>query len=139
MTDEKFKEWAERVIRYPTVDYADAEKLLREFAQEVAAPRSATWPIVLWFAGEMEKKLAENRHKGDAAGWRKDSPWSLARRIDEERLELLRALNNFDITRPETVREIIREAADVANFAMMIGDQANEAMNQQKETEETKP
>lgn len=79
--------------------------------------QSPTWPYVLAFAKRMEAKLEQNRHKGDRSGWLKSQPHSLLKRIREESTELEDALN-----REESLTEIVDEAADVANFAMMIAD-----------------
>ncbi|MDQ7095962.1 hypothetical protein REC12_20415 [Desulfosporosinus sp. PR] len=75
---------------------------------------------VKWFAGEMEKTLRENDHKG---GWNTCSQWHLIGRLREETIELEEVLHRarFDKTR---LTEIIKEATDVANFAMMIADNA---------------
>lgn len=66
----------------------------------------------------MEKKLQENRHKGDRWGWLSEDSSFLFVKLNRERLELGQALllSGND--------EIIRECADVANFAMMIADKA---------------
>ena len=101
------------------------------------APReSATRPWVDAFADEMEAKLAENRHKGDRAGWAEMNPaWLLARLEDEVR-ELRAAIAYMPRCGCRSVSEcyhfkrmaepgvIRRECADVANFAMMIADVA---------------
>lgn len=78
---------------------------------------SPTQPYVDAFAAEMEKKLAKNRHKGDREGWLKDTPRALFERLIQEVDELHSAL--ADGTDAESV---LSEAADVANFAMMIAD-----------------
>jgi NTP pyrophosphatase (non-canonical NTP hydrolase) len=78
---------------------------------------SPTWPHVLAFARRMEAKLEANRHKGNREGWLKDSPFDLFRRLRDEADELGEAL------RCRSESEVIaNEAADVANFAMMIAD-----------------
>ena len=77
---------------------------------------SPTWPHVLAFAMRMEAKLAKNRRKGDRAGWLKDHPQALWDRINDEECELYAAIGGED---PESVWN---EAADVANFAMMVAD-----------------
>jgi NTP pyrophosphatase (non-canonical NTP hydrolase) len=94
----------------------------------LAGVDSSTWPIVLWFAGEMEKKLEANRHKGDAEGWRMCSPFTLLDRLREETGELSTAMDLIPPADPAVFPKIIAEAADVANFAMMIADQADEAL-----------
>ena len=73
---------------------------------------------VAWFATVMEQKLRENEHK---TGWSTDSLRALMRRLDQEANELERRLDGGSGGSPA---EIIREAADVANFAMMIADMA---------------
>jgi hypothetical protein len=68
---------------------------------------------VLKFAVEMEKKLDKNEHKG---AWEETSSWWLMRRLVDEVEELREQLR---IGGP---MEVVEEAADVANFAMMIAD-----------------
>jgi hypothetical protein len=72
---------------------------------------------VRWFAKEMESTLKKNDHKG---GWQKETMEYLFNRLKEEVDELEPALY-------DKYRKCIREAADVANFAMMIADN-NRAM-----------
>lgn len=71
---------------------------------------------VQWFARQMEAKLREKDYRN---GWRSCHQSWLCKRITDERNELKRRL--ADGSSPE---EIIKEAADVANFAMMIADNA---------------
>lgn len=73
------------------------------------------------FAEQMENKLAENRHKGDAAGWRGMTIDQLQARLFEEAHELIVAIQTG-----QSPDAVIREAADVGNFAMMIADAAKE-------------
>jgi len=69
---------------------------------------------VLDFATVMQGKLDDNKHKG---GWSKCSQSYLVRRLDEEVTEIKHAIGeNYD------TEDIIKECADVANFAMMIAD-----------------
>lgn len=73
---------------------------------------------VKWFAEQMEAKLKENDEKG---GWDDCNIYWLIKRMREETNELLKAVNlHRDLG--ATKENIIREAADVANFAMMIAD-----------------
>lgn len=72
-------------------------------------------PEVEAFAQAMERELRANDHK---PGWGKDNPWDLQRRLLEEAKELEDAWGNKFLTG----LEILAEAADVANFAMMIAD-----------------
>lgn len=101
-------------------------------AQTLLAPfDSPTGPIVLWFAGEMEKKLAlpKNRAKGNQENWRGDPPWSLVERLLDETVEVQQCFvsdsENITVT---DLPKLIKECADVANFAMMIADQAQQAL-----------
>lgn len=71
--------------------------------------------IVQWFALLMEQKLDENKHKN---GWRQSLNTRLLRQLKGEVQELEEALLNGDPV------EIAREAADVANYAMMLADNA---------------
>ena len=68
-------------------------------------------PEVLAFAAVMESKLRANDHK---THWRECSLDYLLTRLEQEALELREAINCGD--------GVISEAADVANFAMMIAD-----------------
>jgi len=67
------------------------------------------------FAMEMERVLRENDHK---RGWADCSQVWLLNRLKQETAELERALASG--------KNIVKEAADVANFAMMIADNACE-------------
>lgn len=71
---------------------------------------------VSWFAEQMERKLRENDHKG---GWNNCDALYLIGRINQEMDELQAAIMDG-----EGPFEIAREAVDVANYAMMIADQA---------------
>jgi NTP pyrophosphatase (non-canonical NTP hydrolase) len=69
-------------------------------------------PEVRIFAEAMELKLSENEHK---PGWDWTSPeWLFGRLLDE--VEELREA----ILSNQNTHVVTREAADVANFAMMI-------------------
>ena len=63
----------------------------------------------------MKVKLFEKKHRG--ASWANDTPNSLARRVYQELAEL-----EFAINSKQPVVEVEREAADVANMAMMVAD-----------------
>jgi hypothetical protein len=67
---------------------------------------------VAWFARRMEAKLRENDWKG---GWENCTLQYLFEKLDEEIHEL--SACSTDV-------EVIEEAADVANIAMMIADNA---------------
>lgn len=78
-----------------------------------------------WFAQEMEGKLRENDHKG---GWQGCRFSELFPRLREEADELLVKAHPLKLdTVAECLtatdaHELIRECADIANFAMMIAD-----------------
>ena len=71
--------------------------------------------VVKWFAERMENKLMQNEHKN---GWRNMSIEDLyARMLDE--VSGLQSEINF----PDQDKDaIIKECANVANFALMIAD-----------------
>lgn len=88
---------------------------------------SPTWPHVFAFACAMEFKLSVNRRKGDAAGWRRSGADALSERLDAEVEELDEALGVYysahrDERDEKARKDVLLEAADVANFAMMIAD-----------------
>lgn len=71
---------------------------------------------VNWFAEQMELKLRDNDHKG---GWARCEHSWLLDRLKQEVGELEKALDQVD-----NQENVIKEAADVANFALMIADLA---------------
>lgn len=92
----------------------------------VGSKASPTRPWVDAFAEEMEAKLAENRHKGDRDGWRREQVSTLTKRLLCEVGELVDAIGKKDISGTGRFRkaQIRSECADIANFAMMIADVA---------------
>lgn len=80
---------------------------------------------LIWFMLKMNAMLWRNRHK---SGWHKCTATALLNRIKEETVELETELKNYyyisegfsTLVSPETNKTIINEAADVANFAMMV-------------------
>lgn len=72
-------------------------------------------PELQWFVKQMELKLQENGHKKH---WSTLHPDYLIERLYQEASELWEAIGKRDAS------EIVKEAADVANFAMMIADVA---------------
>jgi hypothetical protein len=81
-------------------------------------------PAVQRFAEEMEKRLAVHDDDRGADGWKGEDTWWLLDRAKEELTELERSMGHSPS--PRKYREVIREAADVANFCMMIADEARE-------------
>jgi hypothetical protein len=71
----------------------------------------------------MSEKLAANRHKGDRGGWlRMTRPW-LRRRVDVGLRELDRAIRRYRrYPTDENAAAVTSEAADAANFLMMLAD-----------------
>lgn len=91
-------------------------------------------PLIRWFAEQMELKLRENDHKG---GWHEDEPMALLKRVRQETKELSDAIENCgppncgcreagcqhtSFFTQTTAEDVVREAADVANMAMMVAD-----------------
>jgi NTP pyrophosphatase (non-canonical NTP hydrolase) len=70
---------------------------------------------VEWFATAMERKLRANDHKRH---WHNLSMQHLSARLTQERKELYAAIASHDADK------VLEEAADVANFAMMVADMA---------------
>ncbi len=113
-------------------DGLDCELCALDAPQAPAAPeRSPEWPTVTAFARIMIAKLDANQHKGD--GWKSDRPEDLLRRLREETTELATMLARkhrdagglSKVTPDEYAwwsKRVGEEAADVANFAMMIAD-----------------
>ena len=73
-------------------------------------------PSLAWFTNAMQTELDNNRHKG---GWGSMSQKWLLRRLRQETKELERAIAEG--------KNVVEEAADVANFAMMIADNCAES------------
>lgn len=115
-------EKAESLQRWNALNESLAENRKLETAlAEVRAERDALRPEVAAFALAMEQKLRENDHKG---GWKKCTLAYLMKRLREETKELADAVSR----RSEgwAAGKFRREAADVANFAMMIADVCGE-------------
>ena len=71
---------------------------------------------IAWFIHAMVEKLNENAHKRDWVEYSGGIPY-FSRRVTQELGELRRA-----IAAKAPPEQVTREAADVANFAMMIAD-----------------
>ena len=79
-------------------------------------PGSPTKEMLNQFAAIMETKFALHREKGGPDEWRKTPARQYVTRILDEVNELLAALDSED---PD---KICHEAADVANFALIVAD-----------------
>lgn len=80
---------------------------------------------LLWFTGKMDEMLDKNSFK---TGWKSLSFKWLLYRLRQETKELKQELNK----KPMNFDKVIKESADVANFAMMLADNARDC----KEIEE---
>lgn len=92
-------------------------------------------PEVLEFSREMEKKL--RKHDGDRDGWvieTGESLYPLYRSLMNHTKKLLKPTLTIDT--PDSLDAIISSAADVANFAMMIANNARRWKELLKEGEE---
>lgn len=76
------------------------------------------------FADQMEQRLSENDYKG---GWQDCRYGVLFGRLIEECYELMSAVLNGS-----PVEGVVSEAADVANFAMMIADNKSRESRRQE-------
>ena len=76
-------------------------------------------PEVKWFAGEMEKQLGANEHKG---GWQDCDSSFLLEELHKNYDEL------FWLTLDDPLEDICRRAANIANFAMMVADNVKKAL-----------
>jgi hypothetical protein len=101
----------------------------KELAERLARPsrEEEMREPVRWFAGEMEKKLKANDHKGGWSSLWFDDLWEL---LGQELDELENAIAESDADDPVTNEELISECADIANFAMMIADNSRAARAQ---------
>jgi hypothetical protein len=85
------------------------------------APTPAPRPEVMAFARAMEAKLRKHDAKRGTTGWKRDRAVALAQRLREEVDELDGAAEMFE-EGEEPAENVLSEAADVGNFAMMIAD-----------------
>jgi len=83
---------------------------------------------VNWFAEQMKSAL--NKHL-DRPGWKKEGVFWLLGRLNEEIAELFKAIEF-----KETKVKVIKECADVANFAMMIADVYESGHVEEKERDD---
>lgn len=73
-------------------------------------------PVVLWFSKQMESKLKENDHKD---GWKDTTVSQLLTLLKIEVSELDAEIDTVNEIKRE---DVIKECADIANFALMIAD-----------------
>jgi hypothetical protein len=97
----------------PLVSSTAARHAARAVLSAVPSYADGFRPEVLAFAVAMETRLRANDHKG---GWGACSAAHLLSRVADEFKELKRAVGDLN------GGDILHEAADVANFAMMVAD-----------------
>lgn len=81
---------------------------------------------VEWFSGYMREKLNEPRNVAKGT-WRNEHVAALEARLYDEVRELSEALSEYANGR-KNEEAIIREAADVANFALIIADRIRQSV-----------
>ena len=86
-------------------------------------------PVVETFAEEMEKQLRANGHKG---GWENSTYDWLSHGL-RDNLAALSTILNQEPRGLIQQEEIMRRSANIANFAMMIADNARRFMVQNEE------
>lgn len=115
-----------------------ADAALAEMVEALAPTAADLRPEVLAFALAMERKLRANDHKSH---WRGCTLGYLRRRLRTEVRELLAALDACrrnqlvatDRERAALAGAVTDEAADVANFCMMLADVARESVGRPTE------
>lgn len=110
------------------IEFVTFDKLIELYKQEIAMSCKQEREIRDMLKEFIEKQRKENRldeelrendHKG---GWENEPIDWLLDRLEEEAKELYYATGS-----PGSAEKIIHEAADVANFAMMIADNIRRA------------
>lgn len=80
------------------------------------------------FAEEMEKELKRNEFRGD---WRECNPEEMMARLWDEVYDLDDAVERVSQGRGEK-KEVLKEAVDVANYAMFVADVCIASMGPEK-------
>lgn len=82
---------------------------------------------VMSFVIDMKYKLRLNNHKGH---WKDQHVVALFKKLEHEVAELEDALQDLDVDRlnGKDLLAVVHECADVANFALMIADNAKRQM-----------
>jgi hypothetical protein len=126
----RYREALEKIASHKVAEASVWSKILADIAREALShsgeppvPSKSSMGLLLkeevrepvsWFARQMETRLKANDHKG---GWENDPVDYLLARIEQEATEVFHATGS-----PGSLEKVIEEAADVANFAMMIAD-----------------
>ena len=76
---------------------------------------------VKWFAGIMEQTLQKHDENKGSDGWLSCDVLSMFEDLKKEVDELEKLIIKYDYVKSEELL-IIKECADIANFAMMIAD-----------------
>ena len=108
--------WAGDVVLKPSGAVGHGQRFPPDGVRRDSAFDLHLRPEVLAFAQLMEAKLRAHDADRGATGWKTATPWDLWRWLEREVGELRLADRNGDLA------AIGREAADVANFAMMLAD-----------------
>jgi len=121
-------EVVEYLRNYPFVERnEDIRVILRTVDQALSNHKEEKMVLpraeVRWFAEQMELTLRANEHKG---GWQNCNHDYLMSRLHEE-VEEIHELEGVEDIDPQA---IVRECADVANFAMMIADNERGRLSQ---------
>ena len=98
----------------------DGDYILYSAFDAVKGALNELRPEVLAFARLMEAQLRENDHKG---GWHGADEDYLLKRLNDEVIELTEACDQRGYAPKSQRKNVGREAADVANFAMMLAGQ----------------
>lgn len=111
------------------MDCYHSTDMLQQYDEWLQKSMGSARDEVKKFAEAMEAELKENDHKG---GWKRCKPEFLIAKLTEEVKELYEASKkmdenkyNYSITEEELTKlkkEVLSEAADVANIVMMIAD-----------------
>ena len=95
------------------------EGLPTESVPEAETAASELRPALRAFAEIMEARLKANDHR---PSWTNETDAFLLDRLREELAKLSRAVDDAALLKPGSQPRIVREAADVANFAMFLGE-----------------
>lgn len=87
----------------------------------MAADTVSTQEVVDRFARAMEYKFSVRRHHGDRKGWLDTDISRLLQRLDDELIELYRAIDNYKNGNGSAMA-VVLECADVSNHCTMIAD-----------------
>jgi hypothetical protein len=117
--EQRGPEHCEACREYDNIYWCTVVKPALNDAMRAIRKRRKLRKEVLAFAHLMEERLRANEHKG---GWKDENPFWLLDRARDELRELNAVLHVRLKGNTVTPREIGAEAADAANFLLMIAD-----------------